>query len=136
MRGGKIRPIPIMTAVGDADAGRAVLDVEQMRERLGDDDELVADVIRLYLDDYPARLEAIASAIKAHDAAGLRGAAHALKGGASALSAQRVADAARQLEAIGEAGDLGLADQRFAALVSEAEQLAAVLRDLQKGTAS
>jgi HPt (histidine-containing phosphotransfer) domain-containing protein len=122
-----------MTTVGDAGAGRPVLDVEQMRAQLGDDEELVADVIRLYLDDYPGRVAAIASAIQAGDSGRLRGAAHALKGSAGAISASRVVDAARALEAIGEAGDLGPADQRFATLVSEVEQLAAVLRALQKG---
>jgi two-component system sensor histidine kinase/response regulator len=121
-----------MAAAGDAGAEWPVLDVEEMRERLGDDDELVADIIRLYLDDYPVRVAVIAAAIQARDATGLREAAHALKGSASALSARRVVDAARALEAIGEAGDLGLAERRFAALVSEAEQLAVVLRELQR----
>lgn len=120
-----------MTTVGDAGAGRPVLDVGQMRERLGDDDELVADVIRLYLDDYPARIEAIWAAIEVRDAGRLRSEAHALKGSASALSAQRVADAARALEALGEAGNFDPASHRFAALVAEADLLAAVLRSLQ-----
>src|SRR5262249_42136741 len=120
-----------MTTVGDAGAGRPVLDVGQVRERLGDDDELVADVIRLYLDDYPARIEAIWAAIEVRDAGRLRSEAHALKGSASALSAQRVADAARALEALGEAGNFDPASHRFAALVAEADLLAAVLRSLQ-----
>lgn len=122
-----------MTMLGDAGAARPALDLARMRERLGDDEALVADVIRLFLDDYPMRLDAIAAAIQARDPMGLRRAAHALKGSASALSAQGVAEAARALEAIGEADDLALADQRFAALVAEAERLAAVLREFQRG---
>jgi len=121
-----------MAAIGDAGAGRPVLDVGEMRERLGDDDELVADVIRLYLDDYPTRIAAMRAAIDARDTVRLRAEAHALKGGASALSAQRVAEAARALEAVGAAGDLALAGQHFAVLVAESEQLAVVLRGLEK----
>ena len=120
-----------MTNVGDAGAGRPVLDVGRMREQLGDDDELVADVIRLYLDDYPVRIDAIWAAIEARDAPRLRSEAHTLKGSASALSALRVADAARALEALGESGDLDPARERFAALVAEADQLASVLRSVQ-----
>ena len=120
-----------MNAFSDGAAGRPVLDVERMRGQLGDDDELVADIIRLYLDDAPIRLHAIAAAIDARDVARLRAEAHTVKGSAGALSAQRVVDAARALEMVAESGDLGLAAPRYAALVSEAERLAAVLREFQ-----
>jgi len=120
-----------MEAIGNPGVHGPVLDVARMRERLGEDEELIADVIRLYLEDYPMRMRAIGAAIRARDAGRLRSEAHALKGSAGALSAARVAEAARVLETIGQAGDLGSAEQRFAVLVAEAEQLAAVLRQLQ-----
>ena|SRR6185295_8253295 len=120
-----------MGTTGDADAGRPVLDVAQLRDRLGDDDELVADVIRLYLDDYPQRLDAIAAAIEGRDFVRLRAEAHTLKGSASSLAGGRVADAARRLEVSAATGDVAFAGQRLASLVSEAEQLAAALRELQ-----
>ena len=120
-----------MEAIGNSGAPGPALDVARMRERLGDDDELIADVIRLYLDDYPTRVRAIGAAIQTRDAGRLRVEAHALKGSAGALSALRVAEAARDLEMIGQAGDLGSAEQRFAVLVGETEQLAAFLRQLQ-----
>lgn len=120
-----------MGTIGDADAGRLVLDVAQLRDRLGDDEELVADVIRLYLEDYPQRLDAIAAAIEARDFARVRAEAHTLKGSASSLAGGRVAEAARRLEEIAATGDAALAGQRLASLLSEAEQLAAALRDLQ-----
>ena len=120
-----------MGTIGDADAGRPVLDVAQLRDRLGDDDELVADVIRLYLDDYPQRLDAMAGAIRASDFVRLRAEAHTLKGSASSLAGVRVAEAARALEEIAKTGDIAAAGQRLASLVSEAEQLAAALRELQ-----
>ena len=120
-----------MGTIGDADAGRLVLDVAQLRDRLGDDEELVADVIRLYLEDYPQRLDASAAAIEARDFARVRAEAHTLKGSASSLAGGRVAEAARRLEEIAATGDAALAGQRLASLLSEAEQLAAALRDLQ-----
>jgi len=120
-----------MDAIGNPGAGRPVLDIEGMRERLGDDDELVAEIIRLYLDDAPLRLESMASAIRARDSARLGAEAHTLKGSASALSAQRVVDAALALELSAKTDDFGLAEQRFAALTAEAERLAAALHAFQ-----
>ena len=119
--------------IDDPAAQRVALNFEDMRERLGDDEELVSDVIRLFLDDYRLRLDAIGSAIEARDSGRLLAAAHTLKGGASNLSAAGVVDAARALEAIGRSGDLTLADARFVALVSEMEHLAAALREIQAG---
>lgn len=120
-----------MATIGDPDAAGPVLDVAQLRDRLGDDDELLADVIRLYLDDYPQRLDAMAEAIHARDFARLRAEAHTLKGSASSLAGGRVADAALALEQVAKTGDIVVAGERLASLAAEAEQLAAALRELQ-----
>ena len=119
--------------IGDPARRRHALDFDDMKERLGDDEELVSDVIRLFLEDYRLRLDAIASAIEARDPEHLRAAAHMLKGGASNMSAPGVVEAARVLEAIGGSGDLTLAAERFATLVSETEHLASALREIQAG---
>jgi CheY-like chemotaxis protein/HPt (histidine-containing phosphotransfer) domain-containing protein len=108
-------------------------DVEEMSQRLGDDEELIADVIRLFLEDCPVRLGSIRSAVEARDVERLRAAAHALKGSASNLSARGVVAAARALEAVDGTTDAQSMDACFAALVSEAERLAAVLRDFNPG---
>jgi HPt (histidine-containing phosphotransfer) domain-containing protein len=120
-----------METIDDADAGRPVLDVARLRDLLGDDAELVADVIQLYLDDYPQRLDAMVRAIQARDFARLRAEAHALKGSASTLAGGRVADAAHELEAVAETGDIARAGRSLASLASAAAQLAAALRELQ-----
>lgn len=112
-------------------SAQSTLDFDQMRERLGDDEELISDVIRLFLEDYPLRLAAIKSALEARDPERLRAAAHTLKGSASNLSAPGVVAAARALEAIGSSGDLGAAEAGFARLVSEAERLEVALREIQ-----
>ena len=106
-------------------------DIAEMRRRLGGDEELVRDIVGLFLEDYPVRMAAIQSAIDSGQADGIRRAAHALKGGASTMSAVAVAEAAGRIEASGEAGDLASVGDLFAALTSEMERLAAVLRELQ-----
>ena len=112
------------------------LDVAGMRDRLGDDDELIADVIGLFLEDYPARLDAIQSAMIAHDEATIRREAHVLKGSAGTLSAAATAEAANQLEMAGSAGDHSAIGARFAQLVAETERLGAALRRLQEERSS
>jgi len=80
------------------------LDVAAMRQQLGDDEELFADLIELFLADYPGRLQALETALAASDFAGVRSVAHTIKGGASNLCASRVVQAARTLEAVSELG--------------------------------
>jgi CheY-like chemotaxis protein len=45
----------------------SVLDVGQMRDRLGDDDELIADIIPLFLEDYPICLAAFERVLEERD---------------------------------------------------------------------
>ncbi len=109
----------------------SALDFDEMRQRLGNDEELVSDIIRLFLADYPHRLEAIESAVEARDANRIRSEAHTLKGGASNLSAFGVVEAACALEMLGSPADPIAVDAHFARLVTEVEHLAAALRELQ-----
>ncbi len=117
------------TAVGFPEA--TTLDVDEMCHRLGDDEELIADVIHLFLEDYPGRLEAIESALVERDPHRIRNVAHTLKGSASTLSASAVMAAAGMLEEASGAGTLADVDALFATLVAESERLAKVLRELQ-----
>ena len=70
-----------------AGAAAATFDEEALRHRLSGDDELMTDVIRLFLEDLPVRVAAIQEAVTRRDAEALRAAAHALKGAAGNLSA-------------------------------------------------
>jgi two-component system, sensor histidine kinase and response regulator len=112
-----------------------VLDVGQMRDRCGDDDELIAEIVSLFLEDYPLRLAAIEQAIEDRDLERIRIGAHTLKGGAANFSASRVVAAANALEAHGSPSDFSLIGANFAILVAEVEHLAAALREFQEGSA-
>ena len=111
-----------------------VLDVCQMRDRLGDDDELIADIIRLFLEDCPIRLAAIEQAIEDRDPDRIRSSAHTLKGSAGNLSAAGVVAAALALEALGSPADFSVIDTNFVTLVAEVERLTTALREFQDGT--
>ncbi len=89
--------------------------------RLGGDEELLRDVVRLFLADCPVRLAAIKAAVDGRDAARLQAEAHALKGAASNMSASEVVDAARALERMGADRNLGEAAKAWRHLSAAAD---------------
>jgi HPt (histidine-containing phosphotransfer) domain-containing protein len=95
--------------------------------RLSGDEELFADVIRLFLEDCPQRLAAIQAALDAHNAEDVRTSAHALKGAAANLSARRLAEAAHALEQMGANRQLEASDAAFKLVSAEASELIELL---------
>jgi signal transduction histidine kinase/CheY-like chemotaxis protein len=120
---------------GDLPAAPAALDAAGLLARVGGDTELMREVIRLFLEDCPARLSAVRSAIAAGDAEGLRGAAHALRGAAGTLSARGVVDAAMVLERMGAENRLAAAEAAWKTLNAEAAHLAAALQTMEGAAA-
>ena len=110
------------------------LDIGDLRERLGNDEALIADLLRLFLEDSPAHMKAIQAAVTSRRCDALRRSAHTLKGSASTLSAFGVAGAAAALEQAAERNDVADLDAQFARLVAEVEQLVAELRGLPQWT--
>jgi len=79
---------------------KTVFDQAALRERLGEDDELIAEVIGVFLEDLVVRLAAIEDAVTRRNAESLRLEVHALKGAAGNVSAVRLFETARLLEQI------------------------------------
>jgi signal transduction histidine kinase/CheY-like chemotaxis protein len=99
-------------------------------ERLDGDEQLLEDLIGLFLDDAPLLVRSMRTAIDTGDAASLRGAAHRLKGAAGNLGANEVAEHARALEALADRGVPTDAAGEWEAL----DQAAKRLRDLLRPT--
>lgn len=87
----------------------AKLDCAVALERLGGEEELLREVARLFLDEYPMLMNEIRSAAALRDASALERAAHSMKGSVSNFGTERVYDAAYALERMGRAGDLSTA---------------------------
>jgi HPt (histidine-containing phosphotransfer) domain-containing protein len=103
-------------------------------ERVGGDAELLQEVARLFIDDYPNSMKSIRAAIDAHDAKALERAAHNLKGAVANFGAQATVQAALRLEQIGRAGRVEGAEQAFATLAVALEQLTPELTALADGS--
>lgn len=89
------------------DAYLAHLDMDVMDQLLGLDDGetgLLEEMLGLYKEDTPGRIQAIETTLGEGDLAGMADVAHAVKGSAGTMGAPKVRAAAAQLEAAGRLG--------------------------------
>jgi HPt (histidine-containing phosphotransfer) domain-containing protein len=86
----------------------AVLDVAALDRQTAGDASLRNEIVRMFLEDCPMRVDAIAASIAAGDAASLASSSHTLKGSAAYLKASTVRECAAELERC--ARDARLAD--------------------------
>jgi CheY-like chemotaxis protein/HPt (histidine-containing phosphotransfer) domain-containing protein len=96
---------PRRPALGPASA-ESVFDREAALEQVCGDEQLLSEVIDLFLVDASERMTEIRDALTQRDAKHLQSAAHALKGDAGCLGAAATATAALRLEEIGNNGNL------------------------------
>ncbi len=107
----------------------AVLDRAGALGRLGGDEVMFNEFLLLLLDGAESDVAELDMAVEANDAVGIERLAHGLKGGAASLGADRVRDAAYQLEIIGRSGDLGDARSALAHLREELRLLRELVGD-------
>jgi len=108
-----------------------IIDEASLRERVGDDPELLAEIIGLFLDETPQLVAAIEDAIARGDAKRLERTAHRLKGAVGNFGARPASNAALQLEMFGRSGDLTGAEAGCSTLKRELQQLEPVLSTIR-----
>ena len=106
----------------------ATFDDEALLRRVSGDEVLMAEVIRLFLDDCPARLGAIADAVARQNAVDLRAAAHALKGAAANLTALNLVQTLDVLERVAAESRMNAAEGAWRQVAVEASLVVDTLR--------
>jgi len=104
--------------------------LEPVLARVGGDRQLLSEISRLFVEDAPRHLDAIARAIERREPESLRRAAHGLKGAAANFDASAVVAAARELEEIGSTAQFERAADALTALHAETDRLLVLLRAL------
>jgi two-component system, sensor histidine kinase and response regulator len=99
------------------------MDIESAVERVGGDRALFAELIAVFLIDCPRLMEGIGAAIARGDVSRVRTDTHALKNWVGNFFAPSVFDATLAMEAIGQAGDLSVAEAAYLALEREIDGL-------------
>jgi HPt (histidine-containing phosphotransfer) domain-containing protein len=94
--------------------------------------DVLKEVLELFLEDVPRRIERIRSSWQTGNAAELHRAAHSLKGSAGNIGAHELLDVCRQLDDLGRAGDVTGArpliealDAAYARVVEQIRRLSA-----------
>ena len=100
-----------------------VFDRAAFARQTGGDASLCAEIIQMFLEDCPVRVEEIRAAIDRGDAAALVSSAHALKGSAAYLAAQVLRACAADLERAGRERQLDAAPALLAALDAAVAEL-------------
>jgi PAS domain S-box-containing protein len=124
------RSIKVPEPTSDSEAD--VIDEATLLAGIDGNRQILREIVRLFLVDYPQRLAEIKQAINRGDREAVARAAHTLKGAAGNFAAQKVSAAAQNMEAVGKSGDLSVAKQSFLTLESELALLGARLRKLTK----
>jgi len=110
-------------SLGEIDLG--VLD--SLRS-LVDEERQFREMIDLFLDDTPMRLDALHHALAASDATALERAAHQLKGSCGSFGALGMVRLCMDLETLARVGPLGDASQRLRALEEEFQRVRTFLK--------
>lgn len=88
---------PVTESKGKA-AERPILNEVELRERLMDDEVIMKTVIDLFVEDTPARLLALKTALQAGEFESVLRQSHTIKGAAATIAAERVRNAASEIE--------------------------------------
>ena len=91
------------------------------------DEELLDELLDMFLQDFPARSKELKQALEENDAMLLAQRAHTIKGTSANIGAHALKDVAFEIEKTGNAGDLNLARTLVRKLESKFEKLQLVL---------
>jgi two-component system sensor histidine kinase/response regulator len=107
-----------------------LLDRSAALERIGGDEELLREIARLFLSEYPLLIQEIRLAIENGDTEALERSAHSLKGSVANFEARCAVDAAFRLEALGRNRSLDRVGPALADLEAAFESLNPELKRL------
>jgi HPt (histidine-containing phosphotransfer) domain-containing protein len=131
-------PEPLLAAEqtgSGAEGPLLIVDRTDMLARLDGDEELMIELIRLFLAECHQRVAAIKTAIDGRDGPQLAAAAHAMKGAAMNVSTPALAEASRVLEYIGLEGRFEAAADAWKQLLAAAAPAFDALAQLDPTTA-
>ena len=110
----------------------AILDLAALERQTGGDTSLRREVVRMFLEDCPLRVDAIAAALESGDTAALVSSAHMLKGSAAYLKALIVRGHAADVEQCAREGRTADAAAAFDKLRDAIDQLLPELHKLDR----
>ena len=114
-------------AQNDAPALASAVEHSVLRALVGDDDAVIADVLRAFRASAAESSEALTKAVEAGDLRGVADVAHRLKSGAASIGALRLSERCRALELAAEAARHDLMQALLASFLAEEHAVARAL---------
>ena len=108
-----------------------MIDMSALMKRVDGDTELLAELVDLFIEDYPKLLSQIEQAMADKNAESLASRAHTLKGSVGNFAAQSAFDAALRLEKLAREGNLDKAQDAYNKLAQEIQRLIPALQALK-----
>ena len=108
----------------------AMIDMSALMKRVDGDTDLLAELVELFIEDYPKLLSQIEEAMADGNAEELASRAHALKGSVGNFAAKSAFDAALRLEKLAREGNLEKAQEAYDKLMQEIHRLIPALQAL------
>ncbi len=100
-----------------------ICNIDEALSRIDGDTELLRELAGLFLENYPAQLTGIKSAIIRQDSKALESIAHNFKGSVGVFCAKRVFETALRLEIMGREKDMAGVQEAYTTLKHEIERL-------------
>jgi two-component system sensor histidine kinase/response regulator len=110
------------------------LDFGQILKRLGAGEELFHEVIEIFIDEAPKKLDTLRRALAEGDAALVEKTAHSMKGELGYLGIAEVSQKARDLEELGRKQQLDQASQLFTSFETEVSDIIVAMRPAKRKT--
>ena len=104
-------------------AALPVFDRAALLDRCMGEEDLVRDVLALFLDNMPQRIQELQAALDAGDAPAARLTAHTVRGMAANIGAEALRALAKEMEDAAEGGELEAVRARMGVLVERFEEL-------------
>ena len=114
--------------IGASSSDVDVFDQHNLLQRVDGDEELVYELIQLFLQDAPQRMSALEVALEKRDVEQLVQVIHTLKGSAGNLCAKRLSEATEQFEIAARKGNQRLIPSLFVQVQHEMSRLLTVLK--------
>jgi len=100
-----------------------ILNTESFFRRLENDKELINEILQLFIDTIPAQINSLKTAVEENDTETIQLRAHALKGAAGNISAEKLEKTAAQLETTQKEGKPAGSGLLLSKLLEEYEEL-------------
>jgi HPt (histidine-containing phosphotransfer) domain-containing protein len=113
---------------------KLVLEREALLETFENDVQLLAEIIRVFLEDTPGRLANLRAAVIGRDSNQIANGSHSLRGSLSMFGAKAAVEAVQRLEYMGRQREVEFVDEAFSAFEREMSLVTSALDLISNNT--